>query len=138
MPTVLITGSCSPIGSEAVPFYDRRTKRLIGVDNNLRADLFDSDGNTNWRRAELRASVLEAIDRIEQLPGRSMASTLCDRPRNGDHIRYYTNLIRFRTNYPEWKPTIGLGAIFEEFAVAVIGQARRSGERGCLGGRGAA
>jgi CDP-paratose 2-epimerase len=54
--TVLITGSCGLIGSEAARFYDRRSARVIGVDNNARAEFFGVDGDTSWRRAELQAS----------------------------------------------------------------------------------
>jgi CDP-paratose 2-epimerase len=53
---VLITGSCGLIGSEAARFYDRRSARVIGIDNNARAEFFGVDGDTSWRRAELQAS----------------------------------------------------------------------------------
>lgn len=53
MTTVLITGSCGLIGSEAARFYDRRAKKVIGVDNNARAGFFGPDGDTSWRRREL-------------------------------------------------------------------------------------
>jgi CDP-paratose 2-epimerase len=55
MSTVLITGSCGLIGSEAACFYDRRSTRVIGLDNNARAEFFGVDGDTGWRRAELQA-----------------------------------------------------------------------------------
>jgi CDP-paratose 2-epimerase len=54
--TVLVTGSCGLIGSEAVRFYDHRAQRVIGIDNNLRAEFFGADGDTGWRRADLLAS----------------------------------------------------------------------------------
>ena len=43
--------------------------------------------------------------------------TLSDEPRNGDHICYYTDLTRFRTDYPEWELTTSLDDIFSEMAM---------------------
>ena len=50
---VLITGSCGLIGSEAVIWYDKRAKLVVGIDNNMRAEFFGVDGNTDWKRKEL-------------------------------------------------------------------------------------
>jgi CDP-paratose 2-epimerase len=50
---VLITGSSGLIGSELVDFFDRRAKRVIGVDNNLRADFFGQEGDTLWNLKQL-------------------------------------------------------------------------------------
>lgn len=43
---VLVTGSSGLIGSEAVTFFDRMGFRVIGVDNNMRADFFGEKGDT--------------------------------------------------------------------------------------------
>src|SRR3954464_1274546 len=48
MKTVLITGSSGLIGSEAVSYFDRRGYRVVGVDNNMRADFFGPKGDTTW------------------------------------------------------------------------------------------
>jgi CDP-paratose 2-epimerase len=53
---VLITGSCGLIGSEAVKYYDRRAELVVGIDNNMRAEFFGPDGNTEWKRKELQAA----------------------------------------------------------------------------------
>jgi CDP-paratose 2-epimerase len=45
---VLITGSSGLIGSELVSFFDCRAQRVIGVDNNMRADFFGEEGDTRW------------------------------------------------------------------------------------------
>ena len=63
-------------------------------------------------------SILESIDRIRHLSGRSMEWTIGDEPRIGDHIVYYTDLSRFRRDYPEWTLTTSIDDIFEEFARA--------------------
>ncbi len=53
---VLITGSCGLIGSEAVFYYANKAQRIFGIDNNMRAEFFGPDGNTDWRRKELEAN----------------------------------------------------------------------------------
>jgi CDP-paratose 2-epimerase len=51
---VLVTGCSGLIGSEAVAFYDRLGSRVIGVDNNMRAEFFGPMGDTTWNLARLR------------------------------------------------------------------------------------
>ena len=53
MRKVLITGSSGLIGSEAVAFFDQRGWEVFGVDNNMRADFFGSDGDTTWNLKRL-------------------------------------------------------------------------------------
>lgn len=55
MKTVLVTGSSGLIGSEAVTYFDRRGWRVLGVDNNMRADFFGPKGDTTWNLNRLRA-----------------------------------------------------------------------------------
>jgi CDP-paratose 2-epimerase len=45
---VLITGSGGLIGSEAVTHFDRRGYKVLGIDNNMRADFFGPKGDTTW------------------------------------------------------------------------------------------
>lgn len=47
---VLITGSAGLIGSEAVRFFCQKGFYVHGIDNNLRAYFFGSDGDTSWNR----------------------------------------------------------------------------------------
>ncbi|MFC3836261.1 NAD-dependent epimerase/dehydratase family protein [Paracoccus rhizosphaerae] len=61
-------------------------------------------------------SILESIDRIGQLSGRTLTWTLSDHNRIGDHIVYYTDLTRFRSDYPDWRLTMSINDIFDEFA----------------------
>jgi CDP-paratose 2-epimerase len=60
-------------------------------------------------------SMLEAIARFEELFGRKLDWTYVEEPRRGDHICYISDLSRFRADYPEWKLTMDLDAIFDEF-----------------------
>jgi CDP-paratose 2-epimerase len=52
---VLVTGSCGLIGSEAVRYYNERAKMVVGIDNNMRAELFGADGDTQWMRQKLES-----------------------------------------------------------------------------------
>lgn len=54
MKTVLVTGSSGLIGSEAVSYFDQRGWRVIGVDNNMRADFFGPKGDTTWNLKRLK------------------------------------------------------------------------------------
>jgi len=55
MDSVLITGSSGLIGSEAVTWFDSRSWRVFGADNNMRADFFGPKGDTNWNLARLKS-----------------------------------------------------------------------------------
>lgn len=52
---VLVTGSSGLIGSEAVAFFDRMGFSSVGVDNNMRADFFGPQGDTNRNRERLES-----------------------------------------------------------------------------------
>ena len=53
---VLVTGSSGLIGSELVSFFDRRAQRVVGIDNNMRADFFGEQGDTRWNLQRLSQS----------------------------------------------------------------------------------
>ena len=53
MSTVLITGSNGLIGSEIVAHFDSRGWRVVGVDNNMRAEFFGPAGDTRWNQKRL-------------------------------------------------------------------------------------
>jgi len=61
-------------------------------------------------------SILEAIERVEQLTGRSLDWHYVDQPRVGDHICYISNTKKFQADYPNWKVHRNLDAIFGEIA----------------------
>ena len=56
MKCTLITGSSGLIGSEAVTYFDQLGWRVVGVDNNMRADFFGKKGDTTWNLQRLRGS----------------------------------------------------------------------------------
>ena len=55
MPTLLVTGSSGLIGSEVVRHFDGLGWRVVGVDNNMRADFFGPRGDTRWNQGQLLA-----------------------------------------------------------------------------------
>jgi CDP-paratose 2-epimerase len=53
--TLVVTGSSGLIGSEAVRYFDRHGWRVLGVDNNMRADFFGPKGDTLWNLRRLQS-----------------------------------------------------------------------------------
>ncbi len=52
---ILVTGSSGLVGSEVVEYFDSRASRIIGVDNNMRAEFFGPNGDTTWNRLRLQS-----------------------------------------------------------------------------------
>lgn len=50
---LLVTGSSGLIGSEIVKHFDALGYQIIGVDNNMRADFFGTNGDTRWNQQRL-------------------------------------------------------------------------------------
>ena len=75
---------------------------------------------------ENSVSIIEAIERIEQLTGQKIACTYHDRNRKGDHICYISDLGKFKSHYPGWKVTRSLDAILEEMVEAQTSQLAKS------------
>jgi len=65
---------------------------------------------------ENSASVLECIDRVEQLLNKKISWTYSDQGRQGDHICYYTDMKKFKSHYPSWNMTYSFEDILNEFA----------------------
>ncbi len=63
-------------------------------------------------------SILESIDRVEQLLGKKFQHRYSEQNRLGDHIVYYSDLRKLMADYPGWSITRSLDDIFEEFARA--------------------
>jgi CDP-paratose 2-epimerase len=64
-------------------------------------------------------SILECIDRVEQLTGKKLDYTYSDKSRIGDHICYYSDLRKLKAHYPSWNITHSIDDIFDEFARTV-------------------
>jgi CDP-paratose 2-epimerase len=52
---ILVTGSSGLIGSEAVEYFDRQGHKILGVDNNMRRELFGPPGDTLWNLERLKS-----------------------------------------------------------------------------------
>lgn len=61
-------------------------------------------------------SILESIDRVEQLLNLKIDWVYSDQNRIGDHICYYSDLTALQKNLPEWSITRTVDDIFEEMA----------------------
>jgi CDP-paratose 2-epimerase len=59
-------------------------------------------------------SILEAFAFAEAVSGRKMVAEYVDRPRDGDHICYISDLSKARSHYPNWEITRSLPDIFAE------------------------
>ena len=66
---------------------------------------------------ENSVSMLESIEKIEQMSGKKLVWKYIEENRKGDHICYISNLSKFKSHYPNWKITIGLDEIFRQIIV---------------------
>jgi CDP-paratose 2-epimerase len=79
------------------------------IENPPRGEVYNIGGGR-----ENSVSVLEAIEKIERLSGKTIAHAYVENARVGDHICYYTNLSKFRTAYPNWRVTKSLDETISE------------------------
>jgi CDP-paratose 2-epimerase len=63
-------------------------------------------------------SILEALEIVQGLTGRPMRYEYLDRPREGDHICYISDLTKLRRHYPTWNVEVPLDRIFEEIVAS--------------------
>jgi CDP-paratose 2-epimerase len=63
-------------------------------------------------------SILEAFAKVEAITGRRMNWEYVDKPREGDHMCYISDLAKMQRHYPRWKITKNLNTIFEEIVEA--------------------
>ncbi len=61
---------------------------------------------------ENTCSILEAFDIVYHLTGKKMQYEYVDQPRAGDHICYYSDLTKLKSDYPSWNLTVSLSEIF--------------------------
>ncbi|EFO79239.1 NAD-dependent epimerase/dehydratase [Oscillochloris trichoides DG-6] len=67
---------------------------------------------------ENSVSVIEAIDRFEDLIGKRLHIQYVDEHRVGDHICYISDMRRIHADYPTWKQEYTLERIFAEISCA--------------------
>ncbi|MEO9590561.1 NAD-dependent epimerase/dehydratase family protein, partial [Rhodopirellula bahusiensis] len=60
------------------------------------------------------ASVLECIQKIEDISGHKVKRTLGDDNRKGDHICYISDLSKLRRDYPDWDIRVSLDEILRQ------------------------
>jgi CDP-paratose 2-epimerase len=73
---------------------------------------------------ENSCSILEAFDAVEGLTSKKMEYEYLDKPREGDHICYISDLSKMRQHYPAWDISVSLEQIFKEL---VTGWTERNG-----------
>ncbi|KKM15247.1 hypothetical protein LCGC14_1697970, partial [marine sediment metagenome] len=61
-------------------------------------------------------SILECIDKVEQLLNKKIEYDYTDANRIGDHICYYSDLTKIKNDFPNWEITYTIDDIFEEYA----------------------
>ncbi|MBI2599797.1 NAD-dependent epimerase/dehydratase family protein [Candidatus Daviesbacteria bacterium] len=59
-------------------------------------------------------SVLEAIEKIEQITGKKAKIKYIKKNRIGDHIWYISDMSKFKKHYPKWNYTFSMDKILEE------------------------
>ena len=59
-------------------------------------------------------SVLESIDLVERIAGKKLSVSYESNARTGDHICYYSNMSRLKSEFPNWKLKYGIEEIIEE------------------------
>jgi CDP-paratose 2-epimerase len=67
------------------------------------------------------ASILEVIRRIDSLTGYRLGYEYVDKNRVGDHICYYTDMSKFKRDYPGWDITVSLDDTILEICKSVGG-----------------
>jgi len=68
-------------------------------------------------------SILEAIDLIEKITGKSM-NVRMGPEREADHIWWISDIGKARSHYPKWDVTTGLDQVFREIHAALAGGAK--------------
>lgn len=53
---ILVTGSSGLVGSEVVAYFASQDHAVYGIDNNMRAEFFGSEGDTRWNQRRLTAT----------------------------------------------------------------------------------
>ena len=59
-------------------------------------------------------SMIEAIEKCEQISGRQLDYTLSDEARIGDHQWYVSDLAEFESDYPAWQLTFGIDEVLND------------------------
>ncbi len=71
-------------------------------------------------------SMMEAIQKAEEILGTKANVTYSDTARIGDHIWYISDLSKFETHYPEWQQEYDIDTIVKEIAEVARARALRA------------
>ena len=63
-------------------------------------------------------SILEAFSMVAERTGNPMIWEYSEKPREGDHICYYSDLRQMMTDFPGWRPEVSLGQTLDEIIEA--------------------
>lgn len=63
-------------------------------------------------------SILEAIEKVEKILKKKAVYEYVDKPRNGDHIWYISDISKFKSHYPKWNYQYDINKILEEICQA--------------------
>ena len=64
-------------------------------------------------------SMMEAIQKIEQLTGKQAKTKYSENARIGDHIWYISDVSKFKRDYPSWEFTYDMDAILQEIVTNI-------------------
>jgi CDP-paratose 2-epimerase len=62
MSVAVITGSAGLIGSEAAKYFAAKGMQVVGIDNDMRAELFGPEASTRWLSADLQQTLGPAYE----------------------------------------------------------------------------
>jgi CDP-paratose 2-epimerase len=68
--------------------------------------------------------MLEAIEMCQEITGNELRWDYSEKNRNGDHIWWITDLSKFRSHYPDWRPEYDVPRILRE--ISEVGSERWS------------
>jgi CDP-paratose 2-epimerase len=64
--------------------------------------------------------MLEAIDKISNILGKSLNYTISDDNRIGDHIWYISDVSKFQSHYPDWNYKYDVDMIINEMIISEL------------------
>ena len=74
-------------------------------------------------------SILEAFAMAADRSGKPMDWVYDEKPREGDHICYYSDLRKIQADYPGWRPEVSLAETFDQIVAAWERRADAPGSR---------
>jgi CDP-paratose 2-epimerase len=89
--------------------YDVATAFEAFINNPTYGEVYNLGGGY-----ENSISILEVLNYLKNTYGATTHTTYIDKPRIGDHICYYSNLNKFKTQYPNWRITYTIKDIIDE------------------------